>query len=219
MTTQGYKFNGSSAYITVPDAAEFDTTAGITFFAWIRCHAWGTNVIMWRDDTSSNRCFQFYLNSSGKLVFVLYDTTLTYHSLITNKTYQVDEWMTVTSTYDGITMRSYTNGVVDVNTTIETFTPNTSAEHISIGIDNDYNQYHFNGTIYDIQYYTRCLSPTEVWDLHRGLAVDDTNLVGWWKLDGDATDSSGNSNTGTANNGTYVNIEPRFQGINTIIHK
>ena len=67
--------------------------------------------------------------------------------------------------------------------------------------------FYYKGSLDDSRLYSRALSSTEISDLYtfgNTPPVSNSNLVGWWKFDEasgtSATDSSGNSNTGTLTN-------------------
>lgn len=123
-------------------------------------------------------------------------------------------WYHVVGVYDGVNMIIYINGISDAtspqtgsvvaNTTFGASRSNGSATR------------QMSGLIDDIRAYTRALTPTEVLNLYNGVEPATTNLQLWWKLDEgsgtSATDSSGNSRTGTITSGTYstnVFIIPR----------
>ncbi|MEM3227965.1 MAG: hypothetical protein QXK65_03425, partial [Candidatus Micrarchaeaceae archaeon] len=58
------------------------------------------------------------------------------------------------------------------------------------------------------QVYNTSLSPSEIHALYDegigGAPIDLQNLVGWWPLNGNANDYSGNNNNGQATGVTYV---------------
>ena len=67
----------------------------------------------------------------------------------------------------------------------------------------------FNGTISNIQIYNSSLSPAEISYLYQegigGVPVDLNNLVGWWPLNGNTKDYSGNGEDGIPNNMIFTN--------------
>jgi hypothetical protein len=69
--------------------------------------------------------------------------------------------------------------------------------------------YYFNGFISNVQIYNTALTPQEIQYLYQqglgGGPIRLGSLVGWWPLNGDAKDYSGNNNHGTINGGvTFV---------------
>ena len=72
--------------------------------------------------------------------------------------------------------------------------------------------YNFNGLLSNVQLYNAALSATQVSSLYQegiaGIPLT-ANLVGWWPLNGNANDYSGNGNSGVPVNGV---IYPYFSG-------
>ncbi|MCL5016760.1 MAG: LamG domain-containing protein [Candidatus Parvarchaeota archaeon] len=66
----------------------------------------------------------------------------------------------------------------------------------------------FNGSIADVQVYSTALSSQQISYLYSeglgGAPLSDAGLVGWWPLDGNANDYSGNNNNGAATNVNWV---------------
>jgi len=66
----------------------------------------------------------------------------------------------------------------------------------------------FNGSIANVQVYNTSLSGSEIQALYLegigGAPIDLQHLVGWWPLNGNANDYSGNGNNGQASNVNFV---------------
>ncbi len=70
----------------------------------------------------------------------------------------------------------------------------------------------FNGSIADVQFYNASLTANQIQYLYQegigGVPVQLQNLVGWWPLNGDTNDYSGNNNNGVPTkiiyNGTWA---------------
>ncbi len=69
--------------------------------------------------------------------------------------------------------------------------------------------YPTNGTVADVQLYNTPLSISELDAMYGlglgGVPVQLQNLVGWWPMNGNANDYSGNGNNGASTNVTYSN--------------
>ncbi len=67
---------------------------------------------------------------------------------------------------------------------------------------------YFTGKLSDFQVYNSVLSGSQITALYNeglgGGPVSNSNLVGWWPLDGNANDYSGNGNNGVATNVSWV---------------
>ena len=64
---------------------------------------------------------------------------------------------------------------------------------------------YFNGTMANVQIYSNVLSANEIQALYLegigGAPVTPQYIVGWWPLNGDTKDYSGNNNNGVSYNG------------------
>ena len=65
----------------------------------------------------------------------------------------------------------------------------------------------FNGSIADVQIYNKSIGLSDITTLYNegigGAPVDLNSLVGWWPLNGNANDYSGNLNNGFVYNDLY----------------
>lgn len=117
-------------------------------------------------------------------------------------------WYFMTGTYDGSTVSLYVNGAF----------ANSAGYSGTIGVPSSYNteigalgsapsSYGLQGDLANIQVYNTSLSAAEVNALYLegigGAPLVLQNLVGWWPLNGDAKDYSGNANDGTAHSLAY----------------
>ena len=81
------------------------------------------------------------------------------------------------------------------------------ATYFNIGLFS-YQGAYFPGKISNVQIYNTSLSPSEIQALYQegigGAPIDLKHLVGWWPLNGDANDYSGNGNNGQMNNVNFI---------------
>ncbi|MGC8537475.1 MAG: LamG-like jellyroll fold domain-containing protein [Candidatus Micrarchaeia archaeon] len=81
----------------------------------------------------------------------------------------------------------------------------------SVGSIGEYTD--FNGSIANVQLYNTTLTANEIYGIYHegisGLPISRQNLVGWWPLNGNAEDYSGNGNSGspTSNSATVPYIQ------------
>ena len=116
-------------------------------------------------------------------------------------------WQFVVATYNGSsgTAVVYDNGSIFSTATV---TPRTFLPINSLLIDADLwtngDIYPFNGFLTNVQFYNTSLSPSEVNALYiegiGGAPTDLPYLMGWWPLNGNAQDYSGNGNDGVPTN-------------------
>ncbi len=95
---------------------------------------------------------------------------------------------------------------------ILSFTPGTDMNayvgNVVIGAYGDSPFDNFNGSISNVQMYNATLSANDISSLYRegigGAPIDPLHIVGWWPLNGNANDYSGNSHDGTSASVSYT---------------
>jgi hypothetical protein len=116
-------------------------------------------------------------------------------------------WNFIGFTYSGGTNTIvYINGISYVG--VGSGVPNVQVGSGTIAnIGGDQNNL-FTGYIADVQIYNTSLSSNDVQTLYQegigGAPIDLNNLVGWWPLNGNPKDYSGNGNNGAATNVIYT---------------
>lgn len=139
----------------------------------------------------------------------------------------LNTWHLATVTYDGTNQRQYLDGVlVDTfSTTLTSGTPTSMLIGTAGGSEN------FNGSMDDVRIYNRAINASEATALYNSydtttkVDVGANSLVGQYKIDGNAKDSSPYANNGTTNNVTLVadrkgrsNSAYSFNGTNSYIN-
>jgi hypothetical protein len=118
-------------------------------------------------------------------------------------------WTYIVLTYDGTTFKPYINGVYQSAGATSAAGPldSSAGKALYIGMRTASGYAPFNGYISNVQIYNISLSANEIQTLYIGgiggppLLLQ--NLVGWWPLNGDANDYSGNNNNGAPFNVVY----------------
>ena len=115
-----------------------------------------------------------------------------------------NKWYHVVMSDSGGTTKFYVNGVQTPDTC--SITPSGISTNIWIG--ERVVSLYFNGFISDVQIYNTSLDASQVLALYQkgiGAApIDPNHIVGWWPLNGDVNDYSGNNNNGAATAVTYT---------------
>ena len=114
-------------------------------------------------------------------------------------------WSFVAVTYNGVSTAVYIDGAqTDGNAGSI-----GSGSNIYIGSIDGAGGDTFNGMISNVQYYNASLAPAEITAMyHSGIGVVPqltNNLVGWWELNGNANDYSGNQQAGVSTAIVYTN--------------
>lgn len=112
-----YEFDGTSTYTVFGNAAETPNNGvniSVSALVYLDSAGSGTRQFICRDYsfTGTDRCYQFRVNSSDQLQFIVFSgggaATATSTGTIPN-----DQWAHVAGTFDGTTIRNYINGSAD----------------------------------------------------------------------------------------------------------
>ena len=219
-------FDGDDDHVTLIDAAAFTFNGQITFSAWVIrdiTNAGHVIVSKW-DETSGSekREWAFLMEANRGPKLSIYkesdDSNLTKE---VNSAPSAGVWHHLAATYDGTSViKLYVDGVEQLVTTqtssgsapYQTENQTTIAE-IGARTESDGNPGSFmDGMIDEVALWNTALSTAQVQSLYIQGRVFDTNsiasgsVVGYWKLENNADDSSGNSRHGTKIGATYSGI-------------
>jgi outer membrane protein assembly factor BamB len=153
------KFNGTSALVTVPDAASLHLSAGMTLEAWVNPSTVNAN---WRDviyKANDN----FYLeatSTNGSVPDAGMIAGGSYADAFGTAALSVNAWSYLTETYDGSMLRLYVNGT-QVASTAHTGAIATSTNPLQIGGDSLYGQ-NFAGLIDEVRVYNVALTAAQI---------------------------------------------------------
>ena len=166
-------FNGTNAWVTVPDAATLDLTTGMTVEAWVKPGVtgnWRTAVVK---EQPGNLVYGIYANTSANRpeaeVFVGGAT----RSIVGPSALPTGSWSHLAATYDGTTLRLYVDGA-EVAQLAVSGSILTSNSPVRIGGNGVWPEW-FNGSIDEVRIYNRGLSPAEIQaDMARSVTPDTT---------------------------------------------
>ncbi len=117
-------------------------------------------------------------------------------------------WTFLTCTFTGSNLNGYVNSNLDPASLSLSGSQSTGNYNFNMGADSSGNE-RFTGEIANIQLYNTSLSANEILYLYDegigGAPIKLQNLVGWWPLNGNANDYSGNNNNGAPAGVTYTN--------------
>jgi len=203
------QFNGQSSYISGSGAYAFPITAT----AWVYSINYQTahlKPIMEFDGSNSGWGeYEFfivpqgssYCGGVGGRLFLWNPSS----SICTTGTIPLNKWTFVSFTTNSTNMTVYVNGQ-EIGSASSSFVSASANTLFIIGAQLPTR--YFNGSITNVQIYNTSLSANEIQALYLegigGAPIDLQHLVGWWPLNGNANDYSGNGNNGQINNVNFV---------------
>jgi hypothetical protein len=216
LVTQGKKgnsrqFNGSSNFISIPDANSLDFTASFTLSAWIyQTTAGGTGYRIIDKQTAGGDGTGYELDTDGDASGRRLRLCLPSDCISANTQYQLNTWNYVVVTFNNGTVTFYLNGTQD-GSTISANTASVAnaldlrigAPHIGCSNACGLVEY-FNGSIDEVQTYSRQLTQAEItqnFDYGNLLLYLKMDEASWNGTSGEVSDSSGNSLNSTSFNG------------------
>jgi hypothetical protein len=158
-----YTFNGTSDRIDLANSAALNMNNGVPFSmsAWIKTDFNdGQRVILGKAAGASGNTPALFVDSEGKLRFDNYYINEVHSST----TVRTGTWTHVAVTYDGSTYRLYVNGLADGEKAFTGSNESGNSWTFSIGgsLNTIFPSGMFKGSIDEVQFWSRTLSPTEV---------------------------------------------------------
>lgn len=193
-------FNGGSVIYTSGSsvASTLFSSNQMTVTAWVEptsLPAAGNNII-----SDTDGYFQILLTSTGKVQAELFGSAGAKIISSTTKL-NTNTWYFVAATdvnTGGSAAESlYINGVLEKSQNFAPTSPASLPDQFILGASTTVPTFGFVGTISNVQVYSTALSGNSITALYNegvgGTPIDLNDLVGWWPLNGDTHDYSGNS--------------------------
>ena len=199
------QFDGSDDKIDVGDVTVLDGDGSITVAAWVNFDSDSSDDqrFVWKTDAFGLGYF------SGQLRGYIYYSGGDSNAQASH-TVKGEGWKHVAMTYDGTTLRLYINGNEAATTSISSKTISNTSNNLRLGGTGTSSE-HLKGKLADVRLYSSTLTDAEIKTLASKINIANesvqstSTLVGWWKLNNNSiTDSSTNSNNGTATGTTQV---------------
>ncbi len=216
---EGARFGGTGAFANVPSSGGivFNGKSAMAIAAWVYPTAFLTTP-----DTSTiatkSQAYYFELDGSGRVSTYLQGPNSA--RFISTNTLPLNRWSQVALVYNGVGETIYINGIPDNSIAATGTISDTSGDYFGIGANLNtagllYTSYQrfFSGQIANVQLYSNSLTTTQVASLYSegigGAPVSAT--TGWWPLNSNSNDYSGNSYAGTGNSITYLSASASGQ--------
>ncbi len=212
------EFDGVNDKITVSDHSSLDIVGDITLSAWVKITMGESDfkTIISKAPSLNNTQspWQLRIDDSDKVEFVTGDGSSSVRVSSTNAIKEGWNHIAVTVDENGASsvVKYFINGVLDrtVSSGWTDYSGYTNNDDLLIGVLG--TGYFHDGYLADVRIYNAVVSDADVAILASRINGDPslttagtTNLQGWWKLNNNSvTDSSPNSNDGTASGPTQV---------------
>ena len=208
------QFNGQSGYINTPLKFPPSTSqVNFTVVAWVningncKANSFYCGII---DGDNGNQGWGLMAGTGGVDFWILASVSGTVQDMVFGV--PIHNWNFIAINYSYVSGNYIANGFVNgalVDANVKR-SPISLPEPYSlqIGMARGTADMIFNGSVADIQIYNTSLSANEIQALYQegigGAPIDLQNLVGWWPLNGNANDYSGNGNNAVPNGVTYT---------------
>jgi hypothetical protein len=198
------QFDGQSSYISTGITGLPLSSTPRSVFAWVYNTAacsFYCAVQSWGIPASGYPYSSELAVYAGQVSFNIYNVQLL------GSTVPLNTWVFIGYTYSsGSTATVYLNNVATTGSLGAT--PNTQLSSSAYIGQREGGGLYFPGLIADVQIYNTSLDSTSVTALYQegigGAPVNPQYLVGWWPLNGDTKDYSGNNNNGAPTAITYT---------------
>jgi len=208
-----FTFSGSNRY-----AAQFNGASGSSYILTSKGYSApnALTIAGWFISTSFQNNYQFPIDSNPEAYWrigfnsanQIYFDPGSHNDQVISTTIGFNRWYFVAFTAQDSGSNTiwnfYLNGSLVASGSVGQNIQSVSA--IGLG---DY-AYYFVGQLSNVQIYNTSLSPSQVQALYQegveGLPLPNAGLIGWWPLNGNANDYSGNGNNGVATNVKFNNL-------------
>ena len=183
------EFNGTSQYVNIPGSSSLDCPTALTVTFWCYGKSDAQKPLIGKDLHPSYRCWLIRPESSTSLNSHIWTSggTLIYGAIANS--FALNEW-------HFYTMRAYVSGgIVYCETWMDevykgenhasgTGLKTATSRAVEICRD-EYNKWYYNGLLFDVRCYNRCLTANEIAEIYHRKGADRIwdGLVGWWRLD------------------------------------
>ncbi len=211
-----------AGYVSAPQSVSGNSSQQVTVSFWLKPQNngyWGASGNYWEGAVSGGGgygCwgnFYFFIEAGGNPPTVSW--SLYRNSTHTARDFAGDRlsentWEHLVGTYNGSYIRVYLNGQPDgaavaCSDCLGVYPKITISGNNQVSNGGGCNP--ISGSMANVQIYNVSLSANEISTLYSegygGAPVNIKNLVGWWPLNGNANDYSGNGNNATATGVTY----------------
>lgn len=193
--------SSSSAYVEVPF---FATPADMTIEAWIKTTQTSTGTIVaWKDVASDGESSMFRVYG-GKLQYGEWFYGTSWKEILSAENVNTGAWTHVAVVRSGSAASICVNGQLSAEATMHS-SASCTTDNLKIGALGTVWSECFNGSIDEVRIWSVARTAEEIAaNYQKELSGTESGLEGYWKFDGDATDSSVNGRNGSEKSVSYV---------------
>jgi hypothetical protein len=204
---QAYCFNGTASdYVNINDSSALDPTQAMSISVWFMANGTGTL----NGSIVYNKENQYELSAGGGYVTYAWEPNWAWMGGTTFPI-TVGTWYLATVVYNGSYQYLYDNGQLVYSVSLTgSIATNTNRLAFATRGTSGGGQSPFGGCMNNVRIYNRALSSAEVNALYNEYSPSlntnsgENGLIGWWKMQGNAEDSTPYSNNGTVNGATLT---------------
>ena len=154
-------FNGTSNWVTVPDANSLDLTTAMTIEAWVNPTAVSGYQEAVLKEATGDLAYALYANNGTPAVpGGVMSSGAAQRTAPGTSAIAVNVWTHIATTFDGVTLRMFVNGV-QTGTASLSGSINVTTGPLRIGGNTIWGEY-FSGSIDDVRIYNRALTAAEI---------------------------------------------------------
>lgn len=179
-------------------------TDDFTVEVWAKPESYGTGMIFSRYTVASDDGMVFQLNAAGQAI--IYGAGTGNRTATSSLVVNLGKWTHLAGTLDmsAGTSTMYFNGISVTTTIAGAGTSFTQSGDMMIGRAGTGTDY-FDGKLSDLRVWNVVRTATQIKDnYNQQLVGNETNLVGYWKLNGDFNDSTASANHLTGSGGAVA---------------
>ncbi len=200
-------FYGSNSFVDISNYGVIDSASSLTVSAWVETSSSSSSQMIFSSDSGSSNGIELYVSASGNAVALDDAGSVTGSGTINN-----GKWYDVAAAYGPNSISVYVDGslvgnVAESEGPAQAFLDNQIGASCTGAYGTSCSNY-FHGEISNVQLYNTTLpSSTELLLYQEGLGGvpnDFLNLVGWWMLNGNGDDYSGDSFNGNSIGVSYT---------------
>ena len=169
------EFDGLTNYVTVADDNSLDITSSITMAAWIKTTVTVNTAQSIINKSNGTSGYELSLSNDGKIITRFFSPDGSAYQVDSTSDYPLTgSWIHVAATYDGSTIRIYTNGEEDSSGN-GSFSIGTNDLALGFGSQSDGGT-KFKGAIDDVRIYNRALTADDIQGL-AGITPSDSSAT------------------------------------------